>query len=260
MRQYLGFGCGLACWALILVLKYVRPQTQAEIGLVLVLAALSVLAALGSVIVFLLALRQRRVTAVTVTGLVLGAGWFGVLIASWLLPCPAPSPRSRLNLCTVRLYAVYSACREYAKANQGRLPSSLDDLESPLEVGGVQIVDGLRCPGRDASVSRDRAPRVTYSYVTGLRIDDPPHYIVAFDGPHNHAELNTDHGTPCNVLYLLGAVDTLDAITIRKRVDVQITELAAQGRVARVEGGIAESPTAANKDSDPPAPPPPNGD
>ena len=90
MRRYLALGCGLACWALALATIYACPRVRALRGWMPALAVLSVLAALGAVVVFLLAWRQRRATAASAAGLALGIGFLIVLTTSLLWPDPPP--------------------------------------------------------------------------------------------------------------------------------------------------------------------------
>jgi hypothetical protein len=140
----------------------------------------------------------------------------------------------------VNLYAIHSACEKYARANGGDLPKSLRELDGGFEVCGRRVVNALRCPGREERGALEALPlpgdATTYVYVTGLRLSDPGHYIVAFDEPQNHAECAGDGSTPCNALYLSGVVCPLDKDMIPGYLRDQLAELRSRGRSAGIAG------------------------
>jgi len=120
--------------------------------------------------------------------------------------------QARRDRCAGSLRQLGAALGEYAKAKNHAFPERLADL------GGEYVRDpGLFvCP-----VSGRR-----YVYVAGLRENDPPHYIIAFDAAGAHGQSGG-----LNVLHVDGSVKWLDRRQeVRELLERYRAVIAAQGR------------------------------
>ena len=98
------------------------------------------------------------------------------------------------RVCETHLRAVGAALDEYWREYE-RYPPSL----SALVEAGPAMDSTCRCP----FVNGASSTKIDYAYVSGLRPDDLPSWIVAFDRAGNHPD------TTRNVLYVSGAVRRL---------------------------------------------------
>ena len=77
--------------------------------------------------------------------------------------------------------------------------------------------------------------QICYCYVSGLKADDNPEFILAFDEEWNHKNERGDRRDGLNVLYVTGDVRWEDDFkAFHMRLEKQKKELAAQGREMRI--------------------------
>jgi len=117
-----------------------------------------------------------------------GAGWAArtggalgitalilMLPTGYLMPQPKCEPvNARLVASCARLQTVGQLCREYAREADGAYPPDL----STLALISDHAQRALRVPASDEFPKEGG-----YYYVTGLAIDDPPEWILAFTDP-----------------------------------------------------------------------------
>lgn len=134
-----------------------------------------------------------------------------------LLPAGETAKRAT---CASNLKMIGLACRLYAD-DHGDLPGNLsmhwlDDYFADDEV--------LWCPSAEPLMDRTRGTSA-YCYVSGLRLEDPGTYILAFDEEGNH------RGAGIHVLYRDRRVEWRENVAgLREVLDKQAEELRDKGR------------------------------
>jgi len=159
-----------------------------------------------------------------------------VLLVLWVLfeAAVAARERARRRVCraTVGNCLIY-ACVLYSGDNDERFPPSLGYLFKDYMSDGRLYL----CPsaGKATEMTMDKyTPGMSFDrhtdfvYVSGLRADDPPDYVLIFEDEWNH------DGDGVQVVFISGHRPWWDLKTLHRQLDKQEKELAAKGREMRL--------------------------
>lgn len=181
---------------------------------------------------------DRRTCAFWAVGALLVIG----LIAFLLLP-KVFSPRESAvrTSCASNLKQIGYACRLCADDHKGAYPSQVAMLfPGYVRDGRVYVCPTVWRAGR---IEACKTPenrlilrgQICYCYVSGLRADDNPEFILAFDEEWNHKNEPGYRRDGLNVLYVTGDVRwERDFKAIHERLAKQAEELKEQGRSTRI--------------------------
>lgn len=119
--------------------------------------------------------------------------------------------------CASNLHQLGLALRQYALDDSSAYPDRLEQLFCPVYVPDARL---FRCP---------HPPHRPYLYVSGLRADDPPEYVVVYEPAENHESQGM------NVLYVDGHAEwKKDRLAVEAQARLQRQTLTAQGRTLHV--------------------------
>jgi len=176
-------------------------------------------------------LSRRGKTGCLLPGLaVVGALAALALLVNRDLPRARSSSAARRAQCRSNLKQLGLALHLYAGDHGGQFPADLLAL-SPKYVTDSYL---YYCPvaRRDHGLDEPTAEEMlSYVYVSGLRPNDPPDLIIAFDEETNHA----DHGDGVNVLFVDGRAERVTSVSdLHARLEAQAGKLRESGRTMEI--------------------------
>jgi hypothetical protein len=171
--------CGLAWWSLYLGLASI---------------ILSILTAIPAIICGHIALSRIKKSQDSLTGrgmAIAGTilGYIFIFFVIFAIPAfLRVRELVRIAVCLDNLHDIGCACNQYAAYNGGMFPDKLSRLYPRYIVRKEQFL----CPSDNERLTRDLSTpegidrNTSYIYIPGLKGEDGPDQIMAFDKPENH--------------------------------------------------------------------------
>jgi len=155
------------------------------------------------------------------------------LIVFLVLPHLAAKPHARYTRCASNLKQIGYACELWSAEHAGAFPGRLGELypthASDPRVFVCPFTDVEFLPYSGMPIGEIPDKHKNYCYASGLRVDDPSNYVLAWDEEWNH------QGRGVHVLHVDRSVDKrLDIQRMHEELAEQKKELAVQGRTMHI--------------------------